>query len=129
MSRFGDTGTFTYAVGDSFTSATTLVLNANQMPQYPFEGEPLTDRVTYRSKSGKAWSYQNYNLNRYTFNWSLLDESCRNSLKSMWNAQPIISFNSNGTNFGTFRFADGGWSDSEVINEFFDVNFTLEETT
>jgi hypothetical protein len=129
MSRFGDTGTFTYAPGDSFSSATTLVLQANQMPQYPFEGAALTDRVTYRSKSGKAWSYQNYNLNKYTFNWALLDETCRNSLKAMWDAQPIINFKSNGTDFGTFRFAQDSWQDQEVINEFYDVNFSLEETT
>jgi hypothetical protein len=128
MSRFGATGTFIYAVGDSFSAATTLVLNESQMPQYPFEGESLSDRVTYRSKSGKAWSYQNYNLNVYTFNWSLLDETCRNSLKAMWDSHPIINFKSNGTNFGTFRFAEGSWKDSEVINEFFDVNFVLEET-
>jgi hypothetical protein len=128
MSRFGDSGTFTYAVGDSFSGGTTLVLSAEQMPQFPFETETISDRVTYRSKSGKAWSYQNYNLLKYTFNWALLDEACRNSLKRMFDAQPIINFNSGGTNFGTFRFAENSWSDQEVIAAYFDVNFALEET-
>jgi hypothetical protein len=98
------------------------------MPQYPFETGNITDRVTYRAKSGKAWSYQNYNLKAHTFNWSLLDESAKNSLKTMFDALPILTVTSNGTLFGTFRFADSSWQDNEVINEYYDVNFTLEET-
>lgn len=128
MSRFGTSLVFLYNSGDSLAGGTTLTLNESQMPQYPMETSSVSDRVTYRAKSGKAWSYQNYNLKAHTFNWSLLDETTRNSLKAMWDALPILTVTSNGTLFGTFRFAENSWSDQEVINEFFDVNFGLEET-
>ncbi len=129
MSRFGNTGTFFYSAGDALTAATTVYLDAGQMPQYPFENQTVTDRVTYRSKSGKAWMYENYNLDSFTFNWSLLDEPKRNALRTMYDSKPILSFSSNGTTFGTFRLADSTWSDKEAAYELYDVSFTLEETT
>lgn len=128
MSRFGTSLVFYYAPGDILTGGTTLTLNENQMPQYPFESSNVTDRVSYRAKSGRLWSYQNYNLKVYTFNWSLLDETSRNSLKRMFDASPLVAVSSNGASLGTFRFADSAWSDQEVLNEFYDVNFTLEES-
>jgi hypothetical protein len=127
MSRFSSSGTFFYAPGDVLTAATTVLLNAGQMPQYPFENTTITDRVTYRSKSGKSWMYENYNLDSYTFNWSLLDEPKKNALRAMYDSKGVLSFSSNGATFGTFRIADSSWSDSESAYELFDVSFTVEE--
>lgn len=129
MSRFGDSGTFIYASGDSLTSGTIVVLDSFQMPQYPFEGFSITDRVTYRSKGGKSWMYENYNLQGYKFNWSLMDEDKKNDLRTMYQAKPILTFRSNNTNFGTFRITEASWQDSEVGHELYDISFTLEETT
>jgi hypothetical protein len=129
MSRFGASGTFYYASGDTLTSLATIYLDAGQLPQYAFDNQTITDRVTYRSKSGKSWMYENYNLDAFTFKWSLLDESKRNSLRTMYDSKPILTFHSNGTCFGTFRFAEATWSDSEAAYELYDISFTLEETT
>lgn len=129
MSRFGTTGTFYYSSGDTLSSGTYIYLNNGQMPQYPFETEYVTDRVTYRSKGGKSWMYQNYNLQGYTFKWSLLDETMKNSLKTMANSLPILAFSSNGTTWGTFRIADNSWKDQEAAYELFDVEMRIEETT
>src|SRR4051812_1951708 len=113
MSRFQNSGTFLYASGDVLTGATTVYLDANQMPQYPFDNETVTDRVNYRSKNGKVWSYENYNMDVFTFNFSLIDESKRNELRVMCDAKPILSFKSGTTSFGTFRFSESTWKDSE----------------
>lgn len=129
MSRFGNSGTFIYAAGDSLTSGTELTLGPSQMPQFPFESYNVTDRVTYRSKGGKTWMYENYNLNGYRFTWSLLDESTRNSLRTIYLSKAILTFRSNNQNFGTFRFVENSWQDSEVLHELYDLSFTLEETT
>lgn len=127
MSRFGNTGTFYYKTGDALTSPATVLLDPGQMPQYPFENTTVTDRITYRSKNGKSWMYENYNLDAFTFRWSLLDETKRNHLRTMYDAKPILSFISNGVTFGTFRIADASWRDEEVAFELFDITFTLEE--
>lgn len=128
MSRFGSTATFIYAPGDAITNATTLVLSQGQMPNYPFETSNVTDRTMYRSRSGRSFAYQNYNLRKYTFNWSMLDEGARGSLKTMYDANPLLTFNSNGTNWGTYRFANNSWEDQEVSFELYDLAFTIEET-
>lgn len=99
------------------------------MPQYPFENTTITDRVTYRSKSGKSWMYENYNLDSFTFRWSMLDQVAKTYLRLMYDSKAILTFNSNGNNFGTFRIADNTWKDEEVAFELFDLNFTVEETT
>lgn len=130
MSRFGNTGTFLYAIAaDSFAgSLGTILLDASQMPQYPFETETITDRVMYRSKNGRSWMYENYNGESYTFRWALIDEACRNSLKAMYDAVPLINFKSGTNNFGTFRIANNSWKDAEVSYELYDLSFSLEES-
>lgn len=127
MSRFGNSGTFFHVPGDSLTGVSVLYLDAGQMPQYPFENKTITDRVTYRSKSGKSWMYENYNLDSYTFNWSLLDEPKKEALRLMYDEKGVLSFVSNGNTFGTFRIADDSWSDQEVAYGLFDLSFTVEE--
>lgn len=129
MSRFGNSGTFYYAPGDALTSATMIVLDEGQLPQYPFTSITVTDRVNYRSKSGKAWSYENYNLESFGFTFVLMDEPKARELRAMYDAKPIISFVSGGHTFGTFRFADTSWKDQETAFELYDISFTLEETT
>ncbi len=128
MSRFGATGTFYYAPGDVLTSPSILVLDASQMPQYPFDNYAVTDRTSYRSKSGKMWSYENYNIEGYVFRWSMLDETTKIGLRVMYDSKPIFSFNSNGLNFGTFRMSESAWKDSEVAFELYDVSFSAEES-
>lgn len=130
MSRFVNSGTFIYApAADNFSGAlTTIVLDAGQMPQYPFGNHTVTDRVTYRSKSGKSWMYENYNLDAFTFKWSLLDEPMKNTLRTMYDSKGLVAFNSGTYGFGTFRIADSSWKDDEVGFELFDLEFTLEET-
>lgn len=130
MSRFGTdgVGTFKYSTGDTLASATTIVHNSSQAPQFPFDTKTISDRVSYRSKSGKAWSYQNYNLQAFGFKWSMLDEGFRGSLFTMFNANPLLAYYANGTCFGTFRMAENTWQDSEVLDGLFDVSFGVEET-
>lgn len=128
--RFGTDCVFNYTLGNDFSTGTTIVTllaQSGQMPQHPFETDSLTDRTSYRSKSGRKYVYQNYILNSYTFNWTLLDEASKNSLKTMYYSAPLISLNSAGTNWGTFRFSDDSWKDSESVFGLFDLSFTLEE--
>ena len=129
MSRFSSTGTFRYTLATDDFSGTigTIYLDPSQMPQYPFETNTFTDRVTYRSKNGRSWMYENYNGEAYTYRWSMLDETCRNQLKSMYDAKGLVNFKSGTFDFGTFRIADSTWKDEEVSHELFDLNFTLEE--
>ena len=129
MSRFGASATFFYNTGDALDSvtATYVYMNAGQMPQYPFETSNITDRVSYRTKSGRKYSYENYNLRRYKMNWTMLDEGMRGSLKTMFDAKPILSFLSNGTSWGTYRMMDDSWQDSEVAFELYDLNIGIEE--
>lgn len=127
MSRFGSTATFTYQTGDSITAGTTVVLTADSMPNYPFEAFADTDRVLHKTKTGRKYTYQNYNLQGYRFNFSNLKESIRGSLKTMFDARPLFTFNTNGSMWGTFRFAEDGWEDSEAAFELYDVNITILE--
>ncbi len=127
MSRFGSTATFHYQSGDSITAGTTMVLTADSMPNYPFEAYSDTDRTIHRTKTGRKWVYQNYNLQGYRFNFSNLKESVRGSLRTMWDARPLFAFYSNGVTWGTFRFAEDSWEDSEVAYELYDLSFAIEE--
>lgn len=129
MSRFNSSGTFLYAPAqDSFSGALgTIYLDPSQMPQYPFSNYTFTDRTTYRSKSGKSWSYQNYNGDGFTFRWSMLDETCKNSLRTMYDSLPFFTFVSGTNTLGTFRMADSSWKDEEVAHELYDLSFTVEE--
>jgi hypothetical protein len=129
MSRFANSGTFRYApAADSFSGAlTTITLDAGQLPQYPFANQSITDRVTYRSKNGKSWMYENYNLDSFTFRWTLLDEPTKTSLRTMYDAKGLVNFCSGTNNFGTFRIANNTWKDEEVAFELYDLEFTLEE--
>lgn len=130
MSRFGQTGTFLYnMMADSVavSGGTYIYLNAAQLPQYPFETSNVSDKTSYRAKSGRKWSYSNYNVRQYTFNWTMLDEGMRGSLKTMYDARPMLTFYSNGTNWGTYRLSDDSWSDSEAAFELYDLSFVIEE--
>ena len=113
MSRFSDWGTFFYApAADNFAGVLySVYLDPSNMPQYPFQVQTVTDRVNYRSKSGKSWMYENYNLDSYTFRWSMMDELTRGSLKTMYDSKPLVNFCSGTNNFGTFRIAESSWKD------------------
>jgi hypothetical protein len=127
MSRFGNNGTFYFEPGDVLTGGLGLTLNAGQMPQYPFENTTITDRVSYRSKGGRVWQYENYNLDSFTFRWVMLDEDKKEQLRFMYDCMPILAFTSNGQDFGTFRIVDSSWKDEEVAYELYDLSFTVEE--
>ena len=128
MSRFGTTGEFNYAFGDTLTSTTLIELGVQDMFQFPFETSRETDVVEYRSKSGKKYSYQNYNKDVHTFEWVNLRESKRNELFTMVNSPSIFNFESPpGTSWGTYRVQAGSWNDSEVTHELYDVSFTIEK--
>jgi hypothetical protein len=104
-----------------------VTLSAGQMPQYPFANTTISDKVSYRSKGGKLWQYQNYSLDSFTFRWTMLDEAKKNTLRFMYDCLPILSFKSNGTDFGTFRITGDSWEDEEVAHELYDLSFTVEE--
>jgi hypothetical protein len=127
MSRFGSSATFYYASGDVMSSGTNLYLTADSMPNYPFEAYGDTDRQIHKTKTGRKYMYQNYNLQGYKFNFSNLKETTRGSLKTMFDARPIFTFNTNGSMWGTFRFAEDSWQDSESAFELYDINFSIEE--
>lgn len=124
--RWGNTGTFYYNSGDSLSGGTYLYLDSSQMPQYPVTESRITDRTEYRTKGGTLWSYSNYNLKQYELSWSLLDETCLGSMRQMLDTNPIVTFYSNGLNWGTFRF-DGPFEAEEVQFELYDLNLTLVE--
>lgn len=127
MSRFGSTATLLYQTGDSITAGTTIILTADAMPNYPFVAFSDTDRVLHKTKTGRKYVYQNYNLQGYQFSFSNLKESIRGSLKTMYDARPLFTFNTNGSMWGTFRFDDGSWEDSEAAFELYDIGFTILE--
>lgn len=130
MNRFGDTGTFFYKPGDAFsgtTGGTYLYLSTDDMPQYPFESSNETDRKTYTAKTGRMWAYQNYNLAKYTFTWANCSQALRDQLKNMYDANAVITFNTDSVLWGTFRAADVPWQDSEAGYDLFDLSFTLIE--
>ena len=130
MSRFGTTGTFSWDTGDVLSGGTGVYLDVQDMFQFPFDTSKETDSVSYRSKSGKRWEYQNYNKDVHTFSWVNLRESTRGSLFTMVNSTPILAFSSPPTasgTWGTFRVVPGSWSDSEVTHERYDVSFSVEK--
>jgi hypothetical protein len=127
MSRFGSTATFYYASGDVLSSGTYLYLTPANMPNYPFESFEDSDRQIHKTKTGRKYIYQNYSLQGYKFNFSNLNELTRGSLKRMYDARPIFNFTTNGSTWGTFRFAEESWQDSESAFELYDLNFGIEE--
>ena len=42
-------------------------------------------------------------------------------------SDPIFSFKSGGTNFGTFRFEENTWEDEEVQFELYDITIRMVE--
>ena len=126
MSRFGSTMAIVWNAGDTFTGGTTISLEEQDMPQYPFEESRETDIVQYRSLSGEIYQYQNYNKNVYTFNWSNLRESKKEDLVLMADSLPAFSVESGGTTLGTFRMVPNSFSASEVLYELYDVSFAAE---
>ena len=81
MSRFGSTGTFIYAPGDTLTSGTEIGLDSQDMPNYPVETFVETDRESFRTLSGKYFAYQNWQKIGYEFSWSLISETKRNEFR------------------------------------------------
>jgi hypothetical protein len=128
MARFGNTGTFYYdpygTVGAS--GGTFVYLTAGQMPQYPFSESMVTDKINVRNMGGQLWSYKNYSKATYSFRWTYLDESKVNELRTMFNANPAITWNTNNTLWGTFFVAEQP-TISEVQHELYDLEVTIEE--
>jgi len=127
MSRFGSTATFLYQTGDSITAGTPIYLTAGNMPNYPFEEFEDSDRQIHKTKSGRKYVYQNFGLKGYTFNFSNLSETTLVSLKQMFDARPLFTFNTNSTLWGTFRFSEASWKDQEIAHELYDLNFSIVE--
>lgn len=104
-----------------------MYLTADSMPNYPFETFEDSDRQIHKTKTGRKYLYENYNLQGYKFNFSNLKESTRNSLKQMFDARPLFTFNTNSTLWGTFRFDENSWQDAESAFELYDINFSISE--
>ncbi len=129
--RFGFDGTFFYTPGDSFSGTiggTSLPLATFELPQYPFETFTETDRASYRSRTGRKWTYQNYALTVYKFSWAKCSQDLRDRLRRMYDSNAVITFTTGGTNWGTFRLEEDTWQDSEVGYDLFDLNITLLES-
>jgi len=130
MSRFASTGTFRYdAASDTFSGATAIILNEQDMPQYPFEEFRDTDEKQYRSKSGQIFSTRNYNKRGFTFNWTDLSESKKEQLATMADSMPILTFESGGTSFGELRMVPGSFESSEALFELYNVSFNVVENS
>ncbi len=128
MSRFGTTGTFAWDTGDTLANGTGIFLDIQDMPQFPFDSSKINDAVSYRSKSGRRYEYENFNKDTFTFSWVDLRETTRGSLFTMVHSLPILSFKSPvNTLWGTFRVIPNSWSDTETTHERFDVSFSIEE--
>ena len=128
MSRFGSTATFYYASAtDTMANSSTVILNPEAMPNYPFETEVDTDRKWHETKTGRKYVYQNYSLQKYNFNWSNISSGYRGSLKAMYDSLPILTFFTNGSLWGTFRLGEDSWQDSETSFDLYDVSLTLVE--
>lgn len=128
MSRFGTTGKFVWAEGDTMTSGTTINLDVQDMFQFPFDTEIISDSEVVRTKGGNRYETENWNKKQYTFNWVDLREEIRGSLFTMVNSLPILAFSSPpATNWGTYRSIRDSWNDSETSHERYDVSFTIEE--
>jgi len=131
MSRFGSTASIAWNENNSpgtFTGSLTIALNEGDMPQFPVDESRITDEVQYRTKSGKKWSYRNYDPKvAFTFNWTNLNESKRNELATMVRSIPIMSISSGGNNFGTFKLVPDSVTDLETSYELYDFSFDVEE--
>ena len=128
MSRFGTTGTFSWDTGDTLSGGTGILLEIEDMFQFPFETSVINDAVSYRSKSGRRYEYENWSKDVHSFNWVSLQESKRDELYTMVNSLPILSFASPvKSDWGTFRVVPGSWSDVESSHERYDVSFDIEE--
>jgi hypothetical protein len=86
----------------------------------------VTDKVNVRNMGGQLWSYKNYSKAQYGFSWAYLDESKANELRVMFNANPAITWNTNGTNWGTFFLTEQP-TINEVQHELYDIQMTIEE--
>lgn len=126
MSRFGATGAFYYSAGTIGAGGTTITLTQSQMPQYPFSEYTITDKVDLRNMNGECYTYHNYTKTGYTFRWLMLDEPMTGSLRNMFTANPVLTFSSNGTLFGTF-FIKGQPSITETQFELYDIEMNVEE--
>jgi len=131
MSRFGDTAGITWYSGDDFGvgEPTAITLNSADMNQYPMEQDRVTDEKQYRSKTGKAFSWRNYNLYAYEFTWTNISESKRNEIAEMADSLAIFSYSSGGNDLGTFRIKPGSFKDKEVAFELYDISFRAEEAS
>ena len=127
MARFGEYLQFFYTTGDTMSAATEFVLHSHEMPNYPVETFTDTDRQIHRTKTGRKYIYQNYNLQGYRFNFSNLNAASRGSLKAMFDARPIFTVTTNGSMWGTFRFSEDSWQDEEVAYNLFDLSLAFEE--
>lgn len=127
MSRFGSTGHFYWDSGDTLLPGNSLLLDVQDMFQFPFETSQVTDAVSYRSINGRRYEYENYRKDMFTFNWVDLREITRNRLFEMVTSLPILSFSSPPSDsWGTFRVVPDSWSDSESSHERYNVSFTIE---
>ncbi len=127
MSRFGTQGRFYWDSGDVLSSSNPILLEIEDMFQFPFETSSISDAISYRSKSGRRFEYKNWSKDTHTFTWVGLQESKKDELFEMVHSLPIVSFSSPlSTDWGTFRVTPDSWSDSETSHERYDVSFTIE---
>ena len=130
MSRFGSTAIMEYDAG-TFLNGTTITLDEEHMPQYPFEESRESDVVQYRSLGGNVFQYQNYNKKVYSFNWNNLTETMKGTLTNMADQLPWLTFRSTTggvtTNFGTFVMVPNSFNAQETTFELYDVSFQAEE--
>ena len=130
MSRFGTTGTFAWTPGDTLTTGSGVFLDVQDMFQFPFDTEIISDSKVLRTKSGQRYEYDNWKTVSYTLSFVGLRESKRNELFDMVNSLPIVAFSSPTTaagTWGTFRVPRDSWSDSETSYERYDVSFNIEK--
>lgn len=130
MSRFGTTGTFAWTPGDTLTTGSGIFLDVQDMFQFPFDTEVISDAQVVRTKSGQRYEYGNWNSISYTFSFVGLRETKRDELFTMVNSLPIVAFSTPPTaagTWGTFRIPRDSWSDSETSHERYDVSFTMEK--
>jgi hypothetical protein len=129
MSRFGTTAKFVWGAGDGFAFPTTIELDVQDMPQFPFDTEILSDSQVVRTKSGQRYEYQNWSTQSHTISFVGLSETKRDELFTMINSLPIVAFSSPPTAaglWGTYRAPLDSWSDSESSHEKYDVSFNIE---
>lgn len=127
LSRFGNTATFYYCPNGTFIgSGTYIYLTKDNMPQFPFTSFNINDRNSFRSKNGLMYSYQNYSKNGYEMNFSLMSGTYRDKFRRMYNSNPIFTFNTNNTSWGTFFFEEE-ISDELVAFDLYDINFKIVE--